>query len=467
MNRRRLLLSASGLMGAARLDAGSAQDTPEAIPAPTEALPEATIEIWDYDAAVAHGLALGRQASDLLAAGETAALFGMFSPEMQAAVSVEQLAETLREFTTNRVHFEEPGFRLIFDGRVAGDAMRGVLQSSVLTPFSLRRSAATPEPLPVAGTPEPTVVLAGHWGGATELSDGSSVGLIVDFSANGQDGTLTISQQHLIDYPLANIAFAAEQPLGKRTRDWLMPHSPATQLYGAVYDWGGRGLGISMIFDAADRISGMQMAEEWVLSPDPAAELPSLPAMQLPFDGRWWVYWGGETVGQNYHAANREQRHAVDLLIWQEGATFRGDCTRNEDYYAWEQRVLAPIDATVVETVDGYPANEPGTLPENPEDVFGNHVVLQVGNNAFLYLAHLQEGSLAVARGEQVKAGTPIGLVGNSGNSSEPHLHIHAQSYGTLRAPGVGLPLTFAHVLVDDELVAITSLAQGTFVEQG
>jgi hypothetical protein len=291
--------------------------------------------------------------------------------------------------------------------------------------------------------------------------------LAVDFSASGQEGWLTIRDQNVLDYPLANIVFAAEQSLGGRTRDWLMPHSPATQLYGAVYDWGERGLSVSMIFDAADQISGMQMAEEWVLPPDPAAELPALPAMQLPVERRWWVYWGGETVGQNYHAANREQRHAVDLLIWQEGATFHGDGARNEDYFAWGQRVLAPVDATVVEMVDGYPANEPGTLPENPEDVFGNHVVLQVGNNAFLYLAHLQEGSLAVARGDRVTAGTQLGLVGNSGNSSEPHLHIHAQSYGTLRAPGVGLPLTFAHVLVDDELVAIASLVQGTFVEQG
>ena len=204
-----------------------------------------------------------------------------------------------------------------------------------------------------------------------------------------------------------------------------------------------------------------------MLAPDPAVELPALPAMRLPFEGRWWVYWGGETVGQNYHAANAEQRHAVDLVIWQDGSTFRSDGATNEDYYAWGQPVLAPIDATVVEIVDGFDANPPGQLPENPSNAFGNHVVLQVGNNAFLYLAHLQDGSISVSQGDRVTAGSPVGLVGNSGNSSEPHLHMHAQNYGTLRALAVGLPLTFANVLVDDELVEIASLRQGTFVAQG
>jgi hypothetical protein len=226
-------------------------------------------------------------------------------------------------------------------------------------------------------------------------------------------------------------------------------------------------LSVSITFDANDQISSMRLAEEWLLAPDPAAGEPALPAMRLPFDGVWWVYWGGETVGQNCHAANREQRHAVDLVIWQDGSTFRGDGAANEDYYAWGQPALASVDATVVEIVDGYPANTPGQLSDAPPDVFGNHVVLQVGNNAFVYLAHLQDGSISVERGERVTAGTPLGLVGNSGNSSEPHLHIHAQNYPTLRTPAVGLPMIFARVLVDGELKESARLIQGGFVAQG
>jgi hypothetical protein len=246
-----------------------------------------------------------------------------------------------------------------------------------------------------------------------------------------------------------------------------MPLSPGMQIYGAIYAWGGRGLRVPITFDAADQITSLQLAEEWLLAPDPAAGEPALPTLRLPFDGLWWVFWGGETVGQNYHAANREQRHAVDLVIWQNGSTFRTDGAANEDYYAWGQPALAPVDATVVEIVDGYPANPPGQLPEDPPDVFGNHVVLQVGNNAFIYMSHLQESSLAVAQGDRVTAGTPVGLVGNSGNSSEPHLHIHAQNYPTLNTAAVGLPMTFAQVLVDGELEETARLTQGTFVAQG
>src|SRR5215218_1409761 len=382
MNRRRLLQGVSALIGAGPVGSAAAQGTPAAIPAPTELPPvEDAAEVLDYAAAVAHGLELGRQATALLAAGEAAELFERFSPEMQSAVSVTQIEETLLEFTTNRVHFEEPNFHLIFDGRLASNAMSGVLQSSALTPFSLRRSHATPEPSPLAGTPVPTAILAGHWSGATELADGTSVGLVIDVSASGLQATLSIRDQNVADAPLTDIAFAPEQPLGERTRDWLMPLSPGMQIYGAVYDWGGRGSSVSITFDAADLIGSMELAQEWLLAPDPAAGEASLPPLRLPFDGRWWVYWGGDTTGQNYHAASREQRHAVDLVVWQDGSTFRGDGAANEDYYAWGRPVLAPLDATVVEIVDGYPANSPGQLPENPPDAFGNHVVLQVGNN--------------------------------------------------------------------------------------
>ncbi len=179
MNRRRLLQCAPGVMAAAWLGSVAAQGTPDSIPAPTEPPIEATAQVLEYDALVAHGLKLGRQASDLLAAGHSQALFDRFSPEMQAAVSLELIDATLLEFTSNRVHFEEPHFHLIFDGRVVGNAMSGVLQSSALTPFSLRRSDATPEPSPVAGTPFPTEALAGHWTGSTDLPDGTRIGLAI------------------------------------------------------------------------------------------------------------------------------------------------------------------------------------------------------------------------------------------------------------------------------------------------
>ncbi len=464
MNRRRLLLGVAALIGSGSVRSTAAEEgTPAVIPAPTELVPTVVPEVREYGEAVAHGLALGRQATKLLAAGNAGAIIEQLSPEMRDAVSVEQIEAKLRELTTNRVHFEESNFQLIFDGRVWRDDMQGVLQSTMRTPFSLRHSTATPAPFPVSGTPFPAEILAGTWTGATVLDDGTSIGLTVGFSASGQEGALSIRDQNVADAPLANIVYHPEQPLGERTADWLMPLSPDRQIYGAVYDWGGRGLDVSLVFDREDRISSMELAEAWVLGPDPAAELPALPPMRLPFDGTWWVYRGGETVGWSDHVVDSGQRHAADLTIWRDGSTFRGDGLVNEDYYAWGQPVLAPVDATVVEIADGVEDNPPGQVPEDHSNSFGNHVVLQVGNNAFLYLAHLQVGSIPVARGKRIDAGTVVGLTGNSGASSEPHLHIHVQNYPSLRTRAFGLPMTF-DMVVDGEHHPAGTLEQGMFV---
>jgi hypothetical protein len=56
--------------------------------------------------------------------------------------------------------------------------------------------------------------------------------------------------------------------------------------------------------------------------------------------------------------------------------------------------------------------------------VIGNHVVVDHGEGAFSLSGHLRRGSIAVAVGDLVDAGTVLGAVGNSGNSSEPHLHV-------------------------------------------
>ncbi len=55
--------------------------------------------------------------------------------------------------------------------------------------------------------------------------------------------------------------------------------------------------------------------------------------------------------------------------------------------------------------------------------IFGNHVVLDLGNGTYAAYAHLRRGSLTVREGDRVRAGQLIARCGNSGNSSEPHLH--------------------------------------------
>lgn len=91
---------------------------------------------------------------------------------------------------------------------------------------------------------------------------------------------------------------------------------------------------------------------------------------------------------------------------------------------------------------DGQPdSRPPGQAPETLE---GNHVILEC-RDVWILLAHMQRGSVRGVTGDSVGVGQPLGVVGNSGNSSEPHLHIHAQRPGRADAPlgGDPLPLTF------------------------
>lgn len=148
--------------------------------------------------------------------------------------------------------------------------------------------------------------------------------------------------------------------------------------------------------------------------------------LRLPFEGAWWVFWGGRRLEQNYHRASSLQRYAYDFIIRRGGSSHRGDGLSNDDYWCEGEPVLAPAPGTVAVAVDGVPENVPGRM--NEDQKLGNHVVIDHGNGEFSLLAHLQTGSVSVDQGEAVEAGRRVGACGNSGNSSEPHLHYQLQT---------------------------------------
>lgn len=124
------------------------------------------------------------------------------------------------------------------------------------------------------------------------------------------------------------------------------------------------------------------------------------------------------------------QRFAIDYVrVDSSGRTFSGDRLKNESYYAQGMEALAVADGRVVATKDSIPENIPGAnsraVPITLETVGGNHVIVDIGNGRYAFYAHLQPGSLRVKVGDRVRQGQVLGLVGNSGNSTEPHLHFH------------------------------------------
>lgn len=196
--------------------------------------------------------------------------------------------------------------------------------------------------------------------------------------------------------------------------------------------------------------------------PQPAAserlDYKNRTPLQLPFSDEFYVFWGGRSVEQNYHAAHAGQRFAMDLLVLQDGSSHRGEGSRNEDYFCFGKPILAPADGRVVEVIDGVADNVPGEM--NPSQPTGNRVVIDHGNDEYSVLAHLRQGSVRVTKGQAVRTGTQLADCGNSGNSSEAHLHYQLQA-GPEFGKATALPAQFSNYLADDKPVALGEPVKG------
>lgn len=122
------------------------------------------------------------------------------------------------------------------------------------------------------------------------------------------------------------------------------------------------------------------------------------------------------------------QRYAIDWIqLGEDGNSFAGDKSKNQSYHAWDQEIHAVADGTIVEVKDGIPENVPNSGkiagPITADTLAGNHIIEDLGDGHFAAYAHLRPGTLKVKENDTVHAGDVIAHLGNTGNSSEPHLH--------------------------------------------
>ena len=112
-----------------------------------------------------------------------------------------------------------------------------------------------------------------------------------------------------------------------------------------------------------------------------------------------------------------------------QGRLRHGPAANVRSYTCYGEELLAVADGVVVSVLDDLPDQVPPKLPDPSTitlaNVDGNHVVLDIGQGLFAFYAHMKPGSVRVRLGQKVRAGTVLGLLGNSGNSSAPHLHFH------------------------------------------
>ena len=167
--------------------------------------------------------------------------------------------------------------------------------------------------------------------------------------------------------------------------------------------------------------------------------------------GTYLVVNGGSNISVNQHLmtldisisrfyAYRGQSYGVDIVkIDKWGLRATGlQPTQPDAYDIYDEPVFAPCSGEVLIAVDDVPDNQ---VPQvDRAHMAGNHVLLRC-TNADVLLGHFKPGSVKVRLGNQVSVGQVIGTVGNSGNTGEPHLHIHAQQPGTASEPLSGNPL--------------------------
>jgi hypothetical protein len=201
------------------------------------------------------------------------------------------------------------------------------------------------------------------------------------------------------------------------------------------------------------RVTLMQDSIEHVLRTNEVPVHAAGPIIGAPLRGEWLAGNGPSqmsghrrlVLGLNGDVASG-QRFGIDFVRMTETGTFSGERTDNASYHAYRQDVLAVADGIVVETKDSIPENVPGpasrAVPIDLYTVSGNSIVIDIGGGRYAFYAHLIPGSLRVKKGDRVTRGQVIGLVGNSGNSTEPHLHFHmvdglAPGTSTLGAEGI------------------------------
>jgi len=192
-----------------------------------------------------------------------------------------------------------------------------------------------------------------------------------------------------------------------------------------------------------------------------------------PVAGDGWVATNGCCGNTSHRGAvvpasgrlNATERFAIDFVRLDPDVdgvvTHRGDGTKNDDYLAYGAPLLAVADGTVVSIQSDVPDSTPQHVPTDLaiEQLGGNHVILDIGGGSYVYYAHMVPGSATVKVGDTVKRGQVIGKLGNSGNSSEAHLHLHVT-----RAP---VPLAGDNVPYEFDRFTDVGALSGDAVEAG
>jgi Peptidase family M23 len=194
------------------------------------------------------------------------------------------------------------------------------------------------------------------------------------------------------------------------------------------------------------------------LAPLQVEKPDAAPTIGAPFTGdRWQAANGPSNVSSHRRAvivldgdARSPERYAIDWIkLGDDGNTFSGDEHLNSSYHAYDVPVTAVADGRVVEMMDGLAENTPHearmAIELTPSTMAGNNIVEDIGGGRYVGYAHFRPGTITVKNGDTVHQGQMLGKLGNSGNSTEPHLHLQICDAPSFLACN-GLPMQFKDI---------------------
>jgi murein DD-endopeptidase len=380
-------------------------------------------------------------------------------------------------FENNKIHFEVPAVGGIYEGEMnaAGTDITGTwTQTGAPTqPLNLHRAAAEPAQQPPASSTPAAPATKPFTApldiyvpiAPTAFAANGKIHLIYELHVSNyasSDCSLTHLEVLAAGSEKSLASYAAADVEGMMSRPGQPGATPKTKLAagttGVIYLW----VTIENPQDVPGAVRHKINMKVGAYPEDLTIETPPLkvnrkPVVVLspPLRGDNWLAGNGPSNASGHRRAlipvdGRSwisQRFAIDWVrLFPDGPTSHGDKADNKNYRAYGEEAFAVADGVVTEVKDGIPENIPGAtsrvVPITLETVGGNHVLLDLGNGIFAFYAHLQPGSIRVHVGDKVKVGQVLGLVGNSGNSTEPHLHFDICDRSSMLACE-GLPYAF------------------------
>jgi murein DD-endopeptidase len=378
---------------------------------------------------------------------------GSFGGRLNSVDQGSVLQLTAIHFASGKVHFEVPDVGGVYDGTIndAGTAITGTWQQTggPKQPLNFTRAAdGTPraaEPATESTEPPLTAPLdvripkppQPFADGKTHLAYELHVGNFDDPDCTllKLDVLAAGSEKMLATYSASDLEGMTVQVGPDSTPSTKLPGGSVSVIYVWLTLDSPADVPGALRHRFTMKITGYKN-DVTVETPPSDVNRKPVPVIAPPLRGDNWLALNGPSNTSGHRRALLTvdggawiaQRYAIDWVrLYPNQETHEGDATNNKNYRAYSSEALAVAGGVVTETQDGIPENVPGptsrAVPITLQTIGGNHVILDLGNGAFAFYAHLQPGSLRVHTGDRVTTGDVLGLVGNSGNSTEPHLH--------------------------------------------